>query len=488
MGQEETMVTPEGGGGGGFPAWAIWTIVSVVLVIIIAVVVVLVVVVGGGTPNTDPTINSLIANPPTVSTDGASTLTCAATDADGDTLAYTWSATGGSISGTGSVVTWQAPSVAGTYTITVVVADGKGGTATNSVDVEVEVAVVNNPPVITSVVAADPSVLPGGSTTVTCTATDADGDTLTYTWSAPDGGSFTGTGNSVTWHAPAAEDTYAVEVTVSDGNGGTDSGSTNIVVALVATTGSIDIQSNPAGAKVYLDGVDTGNITPYVVTGVSAGNHVVRLTATYRKDRQQTVAVVAGDTTYINWALDSAPPQSTTLQPDAAGKDSYVYEGDPTSNRGGVDQVCAAGNAGTNCRLFIEFDLSSIPSTAVITLARLDLYYHNSAGGAIEGPVGAYRVTQSWGEGTITWNNQPNTAATATDVELIPAAATNNFRNWTLTDLVQGWVESSIANYGVMLADTDESSHELYKCFHSSDYGTAGERPRLIVQYYDPAP
>ena len=486
MAEEETMVAPEGGGGGGLPAWAIWTIVSVVLVIIVVVVVVVLVVGGGGTPNTAPTINSLIANPPTVDISGASTLTCAATDADGDVLTYTWSATGGSISGTGSVVTWQAPAAEGTYTVTVEVADGRGGTDTDSV--EVDVCVGNTAPQITSVVAADPSVLPGGSTTVTCTANDSDGDTLTYTWSAPDGGSFTGTGNSVTWHAPAAEDTYGIEVTVSDGNGGTDSGGTNIVVALIATTGSIDIQSNPAGAKVYLDGVDTGNITPYVVTGVSAGNHVVRLTATYRKDRQQTVAVTAGDTTYINWALDSAPPQSTTLQPDATGKDSYVYEGDPTDNRGGVDQMCAAGGAGTNCRMFIEFDLSSIPSTAVITLARLDLYYHNNAGGAVEGPVGAYRITQSWDEGTITWNNQPNTVASAMDVELIPAAATNNFRNWAITDLVQGWVESSIANYGVMLADTDESSHELYKCFRSSDHVTAGERPRLIIQYYDPAP
>jgi hypothetical protein len=486
MGEEDTMVAPEGGGGGGLPVWAIWTIVSVVLVIIVAVVVVVLVVGGGGTPNTDPTVSSLIANPPTVGPSGSSTLTCTATDVDGDPLTYTWSATGGSISGTGSTVTWVAPAAENTYTITVEVADGRGGTDTDSVNIEV--AVGNTAPVITSVVAADPSVLPGGSTTVTCTATDADGDTLTYTWSAPDGGSFSGTGNSVTWHAPAGEDTYTIAVTVSDGNGGTDSASTNVVVALVATTGSIDIQSNPAGAKVYLDGVDTGNITPYVLTGVSAGNHAIRLTAMYRKDRQQTVAVVAGDTTYINWALDSAPPQSDTLQPDAAGKDSYIYEGAPASNRGGETQVCAAGNTGSNCRLFIEYDLSSIPSTAVITLARLDLYYHSNAGGAIEGPVGAYRIIQSWDEGTITWNNQPNTVAAATDIELIPAAATNNFRNWAITDLVQGWVEGSMANYGVMLADTDESSNELYKCFRSSDHGTAGERPRLIIQYYDPAP
>ena len=93
----------------------------------------------------------------------------------------------------------------------------------------------NTPPVIASVVAADPVVPPVGSTTVTCTATDPDGDTLTYTWSAPEGGSISGSGASVTWHAPSGEDTYTVEVTVSDGQGGTDDGSTNIVVVTVVT-------------------------------------------------------------------------------------------------------------------------------------------------------------------------------------------------------------------------------------------------------------
>ena len=46
-------------------------------------------------------------------------------------------AAGGSISGSGTTVTWTAPDVVGTYTITCTVEDGYGGEASDSVEVAV---------------------------------------------------------------------------------------------------------------------------------------------------------------------------------------------------------------------------------------------------------------------------------------------------------------------------------------------------------------
>ena len=96
----------------------------------------------GGT-NHPPVISDLTANPPSIDINQTTTITCDASDEDGDALTYTWSENGGIISGSGSTITWTAPSTAGTYTITCMVSDGNGGEATKSVAVIVGNSVGN---------------------------------------------------------------------------------------------------------------------------------------------------------------------------------------------------------------------------------------------------------------------------------------------------------------------------------------------------------
>jgi len=89
------------------------------------------------TTNHTPVITSLTANPASVSTGAITTITCAASDSDGDTLTYNWSAASGTISGSGAQVTWTAPISSSTYRISCTVSDGKGGAAQQSVNVNV---------------------------------------------------------------------------------------------------------------------------------------------------------------------------------------------------------------------------------------------------------------------------------------------------------------------------------------------------------------
>ncbi|MFW6125695.1 MAG: helical backbone metal receptor [Chloroflexota bacterium] len=76
----------------------------------------------------------------------------------------------------------------------------------------------NDTPAVTSLTAHPPSLLPGETTDMTCVASDPDGDTLTYSWSADDG-TISGVGSQVNWIAPGDAGTYAITVTVSDGQG-----------------------------------------------------------------------------------------------------------------------------------------------------------------------------------------------------------------------------------------------------------------------------
>jgi len=87
--------------------------------------------------NKAPEISSLTADPDVVDPMGVSVITCTASDADGDNLAYAWSPQQGSISGTGEEITWNAPASAGSHFIAVTVTDAKGKSASDTVYVTV---------------------------------------------------------------------------------------------------------------------------------------------------------------------------------------------------------------------------------------------------------------------------------------------------------------------------------------------------------------
>ncbi len=175
---------------------------------------------GGEPVNQTPIISSVSGEPVNVAPGGTATITCVASDPDGDRLSYTWSTTGGSLSGTGKSVTFTAPDAAGTYLIGVTVADGKGGTADKSHTVTVVAeAVINRPPVIASLSASLETVEPQKPATVTCVATDPDGDQLTYSWWT-NLGRIEGAGSVVTWTAPPYLGEYIIDVTVRDNKGG----------------------------------------------------------------------------------------------------------------------------------------------------------------------------------------------------------------------------------------------------------------------------
>jgi hypothetical protein len=131
------------------------------------------------------------------------------------TLSYKWSASGGGFGGSGQNNIWQAPSQVGVYDITLVVEDGKGGSAQSRTSITVS---SNRAPAITSLSANPVNVTPGGSTVITCVASDPDGDIVRYSWSAGDG-SISGTGNRVTWISPNKNGDIGITCTVSDGKG-----------------------------------------------------------------------------------------------------------------------------------------------------------------------------------------------------------------------------------------------------------------------------
>gem|GEM_PF-1006818 len=91
----------------------------------------------GGGDNNPPVISSLDANQDSIEINHDVDITCNASDQDGDTLRFSWTANGVSVGANDSYLTWRAPDTAGTYTITCTVSDGKGGEDSESVSITV---------------------------------------------------------------------------------------------------------------------------------------------------------------------------------------------------------------------------------------------------------------------------------------------------------------------------------------------------------------
>jgi hypothetical protein len=166
--------------------------------------------------NSQPVIVSLEPETGLVAPLGSVQVACTASDPDGDELSYEWSASAGEVSGDGDVATWTAPASAGSYSVAVEVTDGRGGEVMDYVTIVVR---ANNPPTITSLTPDAEQTTPSGSVQVTCTASDPDGDQLTYEWTAT-AGSLSGTGAVVSWTAPQAVGMYSITVVATDGYGG----------------------------------------------------------------------------------------------------------------------------------------------------------------------------------------------------------------------------------------------------------------------------
>ena len=253
----------------------------------------------------------------------------------------------------------------------------------------------------------------------------------------------------------------------------------------IPTTGTIGVNSTPIGAKIYLDGVDTGMATPFTITNVGEGSHVITLDAFHYKIWEDNVIITANETTYLNPFLTYATSSTITLQPDAAGIDTGIESALPTNNYALWPFSGIGNSASTIVRMYIKFDLSSIPTDIRIIDADLKLYQYDDIGTG-NFTIGLHKITSDWDESTIDWDPQPASSADAEITSNITVGAIT-WKAWDIDTLLQGWLDGTITNYGMVLKDTDETSVNTIAYFYTSDYTTdTTKRPKLEIDYYIP--
>ncbi len=336
-----------------------------------------------------------------VAEDGSVTGQLAATDVDGDALTFGLAQNGAPEHGTvtvnpdGSYTYTPAANFNGTDSFTYTVSDGQGGTATGSISVTVDPT--NDAPTTSGATLAGQE---DGTIAGQVTGHDVDGDALTFAVDgAPANGTVTMNPDGSFSYMPAANfnGTDSFTYTVSDGNGGTTTGTVSVNVAAV--------NDAPTTAGGTADVAEDGSVTG-----------------------QLAAQDVDGDALTFGLAPNGAPAHGTvTVNPDG----SYTYT--PAANFNGTDSftyTVSDGQGGTATgSISVTVDpTNDAPTTSSATVAGQEdgTIAGQVTGHDVDGDALTFAVDGAPANGTVTMNPDGSFSYT-------PAANFNGTDSFTYT-------------------------------------------------------
>jgi RHS repeat-associated protein len=229
------------------------------------------------------------------------------------------------------------------------------------------------------------------------------------------------------------------------------------------------LKLNPAGNGFVV--VDAAGHSVYGFTAPAmydsaknngARSSAINLSAT--KDSNGTMVSLRADPSWLGksglkWPITIDP---TFIVGDM--QDCYISAGSPTTSFCGGSALNTGFDGTTDSRTLLQFNLSAIPSTDTVVSAKL-LSFLGSATTSNATSLSVYQLTRTWTTGA-TWNTYDGTNSWTTpggDFSGTAAATTNGIAatgvwySWSPTTLVQGWVNGTIANDGLIVKEPTEN-------------------------------
>lgn len=222
------------------------------------------------------------------------------------------------------------------------------------------------------------------------------------------------------------------------------------------------------------------------------------------------------DTSGLAFPVEIANTEWST-QPDAtAGKDTQIYEGGTGLNYGTADRITGRGPGIEQAvKILLEFDCSARDASDTCNSATLYLWNDDSSTSCTLTVYSIAVGNEAWPEGVeagsaggagdccwayldqdsgneTNWAGAAGLATSGTDYEavsigtvVVGSTTEGDEHSGALTAArVEAWFGDPNTNYGMLIvSDTDNWTN-----FRSSDHATAGERPKLVVDYTAAAP
>jgi hypothetical protein len=180
-------------------------------------------------------------------------------------------------------------------------------------------------------------------------------------------------------------------------------------------------------------------------------------------------------------ALFSTHSYSQSAPPVA---NAYTQEMHPSTvyGSGAAINSLTLQTGANNGNVYIQFSLAGLPVDASIQKATLQLYVNQILG---PGSFDVYQLNSEWSQTAMTYTNAPAPGASATgnNPVAIPATA-DQFILIDVTPLVQGWLNGTIPNDGLVLSMTTSSGGAL---FDSKEAINTSHMPELQIVLNGPA-
>jgi hypothetical protein len=269
-----------------------------------------------------------------------------------------------------------------------------------------------------------------------------------------------------------------------------DAGPSGIVGSYSATFG---FSSSEAGStfECSLDGVAfTPCATPKSYANLSEGSHAFEVRATDAAGNTDATPA------RLTWTVDTDVPVPSPITLNVAiASDTDIVESTPKANYGDIASLTSDGDeptgSGQDAYALLRFDLSGVPAGSTVDSARLVLDVTDTTSQAYE----AYALEKAWVEKQASWRWsrsgswwEVSGARGATDrspqslANLTPDALGRQAFGLNTSGVarVQGWIDGTVANNGLILAGSSNTDGFDFSSGESLD---ASPRPVLRITY-----
>jgi len=158
--------------------------------------------------------------------------------------------------------------------------------------------------------------------------------------------------------------------------------------------------------------------------------------------------------------------------------DSWVDQAAPSQSLGHTTKLSMSSNSGSQRRVFFAFPIAVAPG-GIVLQAKLRMYVRDEASWAGSSTLTATRVTQSWKESRVNWNNQPSVIGTGATV-IVANPNDGDLVEIDVTSIIQ-----SMANGGTFFGIRVQSSGNSNRSVFSSEANNPDVHPVLHIEWAD---